>query len=1086
MRKFGLLSSSALRSVVFFGFAAALSTSAVAQSTGGQVEEAPGQPEAPDQSEVAIESGTDTAAEGDGSQTLVVTGSRIRRPNLESAIPITSVGGEEFFETGEVSVGDELNDLPQLRSTFSQQNSTAGSLSSAGLNLLDLRGLGTARTLVLVNGRRHVGSDISNNAVSPDVNTIPTALIERVDIVTGGNSAIYGSDAIAGVVNFVLRRDFEGIEARAQAGISHYGDAGAYFGSITAGQNFADGRGNVAISAEYARQDQYFGAGRGFIRQTNGFLIIDTDPAGTPNGSDGFPDRTFFRDIRSATTSNTGVIQFGSVAARGPSASYNCGRDAVGGFFNCPFIFQADGTLVPITGTRAGLGPNGSFIGGNGENFNGGQQVQLSPNLDRYVVNLLGRFTFSEGFELFGEAKYARTDVVGTGSLGPGFIVSGGLGGDPRQGFRIDNPFLTDQAREVIIRETNRAGVDFNTGLPLTAAQRAQIAAGTFRVRLSESFLNAGTRESRIKRETYRAVVGARGTFNDDWNYEVSANYGEFKEENQQNGALGRQRLLLALDAGRDPATGQIRCRSQFDPAARLPSPTATGTPAQIAATLAEDIAACVPINPFGGQFNQQQIDYLQLDSTGIGEITQFVANAFISGDSSEQFELPGGPLGFAMGLEYRRETNFFEVDEITRRNLTFFNPTSTFRAPALEVKEVFGELRAPILREVPFFHELTLSGAARYAIYGGAAERTGGVFAWNAGLEWSPVRDLRLRGNFSRAVRSPNLSELFSEVTSGFAPAPNDPCAVRNRGQGSANRAANCLAQGVPADFDFVYPGSITARFGGNRNLQEETSKSFTVGGVLQPRFVPGLSISADYYDIKVEDVITSVAVQTILNQCVDLPTINNPFCALFQRNPGPGLGPAGEIPGRILEGSLLVSTLNFASRRTRGIDAEVAYRRELAGIGRLDLRAIYTHTFQRSNFENPADPTFENVLLRELNTPQDEFLIRAALKSGPYTFGYNVRFIGKQYLNTFEDYNSVNGLPPQNADYADVKYYPNVAYHNFRLGIDLEREYEFYVGVDNAFNKAPPLGLTGSGAGSGIFENRGRFFYAGARARF
>jgi outer membrane receptor protein involved in Fe transport len=282
------------------------------------------------------------------------------------------------------------------------------------------------------------------------------------------------------------------------------------------------------------------------------------------------------------------------------------------------------------------------------------------------------------------------------------------------------------------------------------------------------------------------------------------------------------------------------------------------------------------------------------------------------------------------------------------------------------------------------------------------------------------------------------------------------------------------------------VYPGSLTIRFGGNPNLQEETSKSLTLGGVLQPRFFPGFSLSADYYDIKVEDVITSVTALTILQQCVDQPTINNPFCGNFQRFRGPGIGPAGEIPGRVLEGSLLQSTLNFASRRARGVDAELAYRRELGDIGRLDLRVIYTHTLQRSNFENPADPTFENVIKKELGDPTDEFAIRANLKTGAVTFGYNLRYIGKQYLNTFEDYNSVNGQPPQNADYADVRFYPSVTYHNFRVGFDFGDRNEFYVGVDNAFNKAPPLGLTGIGAGSGIYDNRGRYFYSGVRARF
>lgn len=1093
MRKIGLLGSSAICSTVVLGSLLALATPALAQGTTDE------DPPETLTSEGEIESGENVDADAPTDSTITITGSRIRRPNLESSIPITSLGGEEFFETGEIAIGEELNDLPQLRGSIGQQNAAGQSLSIAGLNLLDLRGLGTSRTLVLVNGRRHVGSDIINNAVSPDVNTFPTALIERVDIVTGGNSAIYGSDAIAGVVNFVLRRNFDGIEARGQGGISHYKDAAAYFASITAGKNFAGDRGNVAISAEYARQDQYFGAGRPFIESQDGFLVVDTDirctgtnaatcdPNVNDQNSDGKPDRTFFRDIRGATISNTGVIQFGSTVAAGLSAANNCGTDAVGGRFNCPFIFQSDGTLVPISGTRVGIGPGGSFIGGNGEDFRGGEEFQLASNLDRYVVNLISHFTVNDGLELFAEAKYARTDSIGAASTGPGFIVSAGLGGDVRQGFRLDNPFLTDQARAVTIQQLNRFGVDLNTGAPLSNAQKAQIAAGTFRVRFQESFLNLGKRETQIKRETYRAVVGARGTFNEDWNYEFSANYGEFKEFNFQAGALGRQRLLLALDAGRDPATGQIRCRSQFDPTAAVGLSTATGTPAQVAATLAADIAACVPINPFGGQFTQQQQDYLLLPSTAEGKITQFVANAFISGDSSQQFELPGGPIGFAMGLEYRREKNFFEVDEITRRNLTFFNPTSTFTAPALEVKEVFGEIRAPILKDVPFFHELTLSAAARYALYSGAAQRTGGVLAYNAGVEWSPIRDLRLRGNYSTAVRSPNLSELFSAETAGFATiGANDPCALRNRSAGSSTRAANCAALGVPENFDFVYPGSLTIRFGGNQNLKEESSKSLTLGGVLQPRFLPGFSLSVDYYNIKVEDVITSVGALTILQQCVDQPTINNPFCGQFKRFQGPGLGPAGEIPGRVLEGSLLQSTLNFASLRARGIDAEAAYRRELSGIGRLDLRVIYTHVLQRSNFTNPADPKFENVIMRELGDPQDEFAIRANLKTGPVNLGYNLRFIGKQYLNTFEDYNSVNGQPPQNADYADVKYYPTVFYHNFRVGIDVGKSSEFYVGVDNAFNKAPPFGLTGIGAGSGIYDNRGRFYYSGFKARF
>ncbi len=187
-------------------------------------------------------------------ETIVVTGSRISRPGLTSTVPITTISGKSLLESGIISVGDVLNKLPSLRSTYSQANSTRF-LGTAGLNLLDLRGLGTQRTLVLVNGRRHVGGDILNNAVSPDTNTFPTDLIERVDIVTGGNSAIYGSDAIAGVVNFILKQNYSGIELRGQGGTSNYGDANSYYASLLAGTNFAGGKGNVAVNFEYARQD---------------------------------------------------------------------------------------------------------------------------------------------------------------------------------------------------------------------------------------------------------------------------------------------------------------------------------------------------------------------------------------------------------------------------------------------------------------------------------------------------------------------------------------------------------------------------------------------------------------------------------------------------------------------------------------------------------------------------------------------------------------------------------------------------------------------------------------------------------------
>jgi len=290
-------------------------------------------------------------------QEIVVTGSRIRTPNEVSAVPITTISVQQLTQTARTSIGDALNDLPQLQSTYSQSNSTRF-LGTGALNLLDLRGLGTSRTLVLVNGRRHVGADILNNAVSVDVNTIPTDLVERVDIVTGGNSAVYGSDAIAGVVNFVMKDKFEGLQLRAQGGVSDKGDAGSYFISGTAGKNFADGRGNIAVNAEYTHSEDLFGSDRKSYRRRDGFVTTNVDAAGAGvNGNlnfDGRPDATFFRDLRLGTISDGGLVAFPG-AAPGANTTARCGRDGLGRAFTCNYLFQPGGTIAAQTGTAIGV-----------------------------------------------------------------------------------------------------------------------------------------------------------------------------------------------------------------------------------------------------------------------------------------------------------------------------------------------------------------------------------------------------------------------------------------------------------------------------------------------------------------------------------------------------------------------------------------------------------------------------------------------------------------------------------------------------------------------------------------------------------
>jgi outer membrane receptor protein involved in Fe transport len=1005
---------------------------------------------------------------------IIVTGSRIRRPNLESTVPVTSVTGEELFETGTLSVGDQLNDLPQLRSTYSQQNSTRF-LGTRGLNLLDLRGLGTARTLVLVNGRRHVASDILVNGVSPDVNTFPTQLIERIDIVTGGASSIYGSDAIAGVVNFVLKQDYDGAEVRGQSGISRYGDAGNQYLAVLAGKNFADGRGNIAINLEYAHTDRYYGSNRPNLRQNDGFVTVDTDVATDPFNADSTPDRLFYRDIRSSTISLGG--QLGLAQSRANPA---CGTDTLGNPFTCGYLFQPDGSIIAQTGTRVGLSPNGNYVGGNGYSGREGQLLTLTPQLDRYAINLIGHFEISPAFVPFIEAKYVRSEAFGSVS-GP-FFTQGATLADSlnRERVRLDNPYLSPAVRTQLTTAILATGVDPNsaatTPAALTAAQRTAIANGSFRLSLRRNWLDLGIRDEKFRRETYRIVAGVRGEFNDDWSYELSANYGDYKERNVIQSNVNRQRYLLAVDSVFNPATNSIVCRSQIDP-------TAIGTDrAGNAAVLAADVAACVPLNPFGvGSVSDAAKKYLTITSEATGKITQFVASGSIAGDLSQLFELPGGPIGFAIGAEYRRETNSYDLDDTTQAGYAFYNAIPSFTSPAFEVKEAFAEIRVPIVKDVPLLRELTATGSIRVASYKGA---TGTVYAYSGGIDWRPINDLHIRGAYSRSVRAPTLSDLFSAQSQNFTPAPNDPCSARNLATGSATRSANCTAAGRPAGYDFVYTSSLEIISGGNPNLKAETSDSYTLGAVYTPAGVPGFSLSVDFYNVKVSGVITSVTAQNILNLCYDSATLNNPFCGLFQRAGAAG-GPRGEQQFRILEGSLLQSTANFARTQARGIDASIGYRKTF-DFGTVNLNAIWTRVVDRSQYTNPADPTRQDVLRLELGDPENQVNFNGSLKVGKFTLGYQLRWIDKMLLNTYEDYFTVGGRNPENADYAEVKFYPEVFYHDLRAQIDINQKFNLYLGVDNVTDTKPPFGLTGVGAGSGIYDVKGRYMYAGFVAKF
>lgn len=1027
------------------------------------------------QTEVELQSGQDV----DENDAIVVTGSRIRSPNLTSSVPITSIGIQDLTSTGDVSLGDTLNELPALRSTFSQANSTRF-IGTAGLNLLDLRGLGTARTLVLVNGRRHITAQPGNNNV--DVNTIPTDLVERVDIVTGGNSAIYGSDAVAGVVNFILKRDFEGIRVRGQGGISSKGDRGSYFVSLTAGENFADDRGNVAIAFEYAKQRPLFFTDRdsqtGAFSGRNQFNAVENvgpnanPSAGLIRGSEpstgnGIPDTAFLRGVRNNTISEGGLFTAACpvAAATGESAANFTARRALAcsglpnigstnalAQFGRTFVFAEDGSLNanPCVTDLRPFG-SGNCVGGLGSTLR--QTGLLQAGLDRYAANFIGSFEISPALRPFIEAKYVRVDSLQEGQAT-----------FQNNTFSINNPFLSAQARGTLL---------------------SVLAPGTTTFTAQRFNVDFGGRGEEHKRETYRVVAGVTGTFNDDWSYEISGNYGRLETFYRTNGNILTGRFANARDAVRNPTTGQIVCSINND------------------AITTNDDAACVPINLFGNNApSRAALDYIGVDSTREQQAEQYNALAFVSGDLSQLFELPGGPVGFALGAEYRREKAFSAFDPVTQSGATFLNIVPTFDPPDYEIKEAFAEVRLPILSDLPFAQELRLDLAGRVSDYN--LGNTGTVYAYNINATYAPVRDLRFRGGYARSVRAPTLSDLFASSSQTFLNGLVDPCGQQNINN-NPNRVRNCAAAGVPTTQTFGgisepftnRPASGIAGFNrGNPELQEEKGRSITIGAVFQPRFVPGLSLTVDYYDIEIDNVIFSLGGQTIIDQCYDNPSgIENPFCAVVFRNANGTFagqtnvnngGVTVSFPATGDGASFFSQPFNFAKQETRGIDFDLAYRRKIFGNTDLNFRAIASRTIRRNNFTDITDPTFRDRQLSELGDPKWAAQSTVNLDFGAFDFQYQFRYIqGTTIAGDFETQNAFDGRPARNPDAFPRIYYPDIYYHDFRIGFESTNKFKFYAGVDNAFNRLPPFDLLGT-AGGDPYDNVGRFFYAGAEFTF
>lgn len=933
---------------------------------------------------------------------IVVTGSRIARTDLSSTTPIAVVSSESIRQEGAANIQDILNELPQVGIGSSRTN-TNFLTSGNGVATINLRNLGASRTLVLVNGRRFVAGLAGSSAV--DINNIPTDFIDRVEVVTGGQSAIYGSEAIAGVVNFILKDEFEGLSARGQYGITSRGDNARYLASITGGTAFGpDQRGHVLVNFSYDKDEGLFSNKRG-ISDQDCFLAASPDECGPAS--------------------------YSSYAAQGRFQLLDA--DGAGSDL---FTFNRNNELV-----------NG-FPVGSGFNRNGVRRISVP--LERYLATGIVNYQLTDNIKAYAEVTYAKvksSSQIEATPLDYADIYADG------QGIPITNPFIPNEIKALIA--ARNSNIDPDTGLLDTSDDVTSIG---FRRRQNEVFSRSNTND----RETWRVATGLTGDITEGWTFDVGYVYGRLKDvtlSQDIDGARYRNALDSVLEGG------QIVCRS--------------------AAARAD---GCVPINIFGFNTASPEASAYVLSAIPKSERIKNEEHVVSASVSGSLFHLPAGDVAVAVGGEYRRESSVDDLDELTNTGGNSGNMIPDTRGK-FDVWEAFAEINVPLIAEKPFFNYLGLNGAARYSDY----STVGGVFSWNAGAEWSPVEGLRFRGSYAEANRAPNIGELFSAPSETFPTGITDPCegvGTTANGGASATVAAACRALpgfarnvATSPDGTFFYDladiQGINGFDGGNINLQEETAKTLTLGVVIAPAQVPGLSLTVDYFDIKVENAIDTVPRQVSIEGCLD--TGDAAFCDNVIRDAN---------TGRLL--TINSQLINVADFRTSGVDANLRYARPLglSADDRIDLNIAYTYLIKLEKRSFPGAPLEENRGQLDGDGRlgagfKHKASGRAAYTTGPYTFSWQVNYLGK-IQDTIGGYGD-DALDALNS--VGDKFYHDV---QFRVAVGERRQFEFYIGADNLFDTNAPFlpsgfasDITGTETAADTYDPFGRRLYAGFQVK-
>lgn len=981
-------------------------------------------------------------------ETITVTGSRIRRAGFDTLEPAIVVDQDYLKYRGLTNVADAINELPGFGVGVTPEGGQSG--FGVAVNFVNRFGLGTNRTLTLINGRRAVSSNSptifgpAGPGLQVDLNMVPSLLIDRVENIAIGGAPTYGSDAIAGVVNVILKRDFEGLDTTATYGITEEGDGERYNIGALYGLNFADGAGNVTFGATWDDQQGVLATERsrfqdGFANGVNPLAsqMAQFQPGRTPandgrfnpnipfntGNGDGIPNSVLIRNTRFFTFTGGGLL-FPSTGA------FNLADGRLRGFGpnqTTYYQFDSSGNLVPYN-----PGNNfGTTNASGGDGFNLNETVQLLSDLERKNLHSSGRFQFTDAIEGFYEASYYNSEAL---ELIDQSIYNvnlfGGLSAPIT--FPVAYPLLSEQARGIL------------TGL------------GQTNFRLSRASRDLVNNNGSSETDVYRGVAGLAGSidaFDRLFNWEVSANWGR-NESTFFATVLNQQNFINALNVTRD-ASGNIVCTTTPVPGLVIPG---GGTP------VAD--SRCVPLNIFGeGRPSQAARDYVTGITITDSVLSQRVFNANIGGTA---FELPMGPLDFNVGFEHRVEKGSFEPNDFQQRGLG--------RAVAIlpnsgefDTDEWFAEAVIPLVNadwEIPGLHRFDLTGKFR-----NVDNTVNGSFdTYTYGFQYRPVEDLEVRANRTKSLRAPAIVELFTPVSNIFTTVP-DPCDSRNvtGGTNPVVRQANCAAFyrqfniANPATFQSVaVNATIPGTLGGDPNLLNEEARSENIGIVLQPSFLPGFRMAVDYYKIEIDNAIANLNATAIATGCFDNPSFDtsdvnnaNSFCQRIVRRAD------GQIE-TIRTGFVNGGFLDFT-----GQSLDLQYSRDLSEFdfglrGTLDLNAVL---FRLRQLETSTNNVTVADSLNTLGNPKRAYQYGIQYSLEDITFGVQANYQSGQEL-------VLDRL--LTGDSQDITRVESQWLYNANIGYRFNEDVQLRLAVTNLTDEEPPFPLVGGALA--VFDTLGR----------